>query len=716
MSVSRQELTPPSVLAAAALNLGRAGYRIFPLPVGMKGAKLKDWPNLATTDAATITQWWNEQPQANVAIVGGNGLLILDVDPRHGGYESLTTIQQLHGLLPATLTALTPSGGMHMYFAGPDVSNSNDGRVGAGLDIKSRGGYVVAAPSETVAIADKQSAGTYMWLDVSVGPAPAPQWLIDLAGTPRVATASAAVPVFKLRDATPEQWADIRSALDHLAKVGEVASNALWSKIGYALQSLGDDARSLWCEWSERAPGYSPGAPEHWWDTHNEGASDFRALFNIAAEYGWKNPASRAASPVTMPPPPVAPAEVAAPTVAALMLMNRKNQYEANLENLVHVLGVQRQATLGHDDFRSRMMLAPQGSDAWRPITDTDMIQLRERLARERGFAPISKELMRDALQMVADRYAFDSATTWLNGLTWDGVPRVARFLADYCGAADDDYAQAVSLYIWSGLTGRVLSPGCQLDMVVALQSPQGRHKSTGLQAMVPDPDWFTDGLSLQQDDDDFRRLIRGKLVIEIAEMVGLSKADIPHVKQVITRRTEEWIEKYATQPTRYPRRCMFFATTNEERFLPADDTGQRRWLPVEVQRLDRERIAADRLQLWAEGAAIWRQHGVQWRAAEDLASGRHAKYEAGDVWETDIERWLAMPTPPPVAGQVPLPPPGERTFAISDVLTGALRLNPSAQDARAEKRAARVLRLLGYEKRDVKADGRSVKRWMRQK
>src|SRR5205814_348718 len=97
----------------------------------------------------------------------------------------------------------------------------------------------------------------------------------------------------------------------------------------------------------------------------------------------------------------------------------------------------------------------------------------------------------------------------------------------DYCGAVDDEYTRAVSRYIWSGLAGRVLLPGCQLDMVVALQSPQGRQKSTGLRSMVPDPEFFTDGLSLHQDDDDFKRLIRGKLVVEIAELAGLSRADI---------------------------------------------------------------------------------------------------------------------------------------------------------------------------------------------
>jgi len=411
------------------------------------------------------------------------------------------------------------------------------------------------------------------------------------------------------------------------------------------------------------------------------------------------------------PPPPVA-------GEASVLTMNRKMQFDATLEALVYVLGKQTQASIGFDEFRGRVMIAPAGTEEWRPLTDTDMIQLRETLAREQRFAPIGKELMRDALQLVAERHCFDSAITWLNGLHWDGVPRIERFLPTYCGTVDDEYTRAVGLYIWTGLAGRVLEPGCQLDMVVAFKSPQGRMKSTGFQAMVPVDDCFTDGLSLHEDDDDFKRLIRGKLVIEVAEMAGLSKGDINLVKRVITRRVEEWIEKFQTLPTRFKRRGMLFASTNDDQFLPPDETGQRRWLPVEITALDRVRIAADRDQLWAEGAQMWRSgvgdDRIRWRDAEALAKGRHVKYEQTDVWEAAIEGWLDR-VPPIVPGTVSSPPPRSRPLTLSDILTGAIGLNTAHQDARAEKRAARVMRQLGFEVRIVRLDGISkpCRRWV---
>lgn len=436
-------------------------------------------------------------------------------------------------------------------------------------------------------------------------------------------------------------------------------------------------------------------------------------------------PPTAADGATSVPPPPSEAVPVSGASHAPTY--NSRNKYEATLENLVHVLVRQEQTRIGFDTFRGRIMVAVAGTEDWRPLTDTDMIQLRETLGRVKGFAAIGKELMHDALQLIAERHKFDSAIVWLNGLVWDGKPRVERFLTDYCGTVDDEYTAAVSRYIWTGLAARVFEPGCQLDMVVALHSKQqGLYKSTALQGLVPDPELFTDGLELHNDDDNFKRLIRGKLVVEIAELAGLSKADVTLVKRVITRRWEEWIEKWQTQPTRYDRRCMLFATTNEEQFLPKDETGQRRWVPVEIARIDRERIKADREQLWAEGAVRYRrlageraaagshlQGGVDFEDAERLAAGRHAKHEQRDVWEPMIERWLSEPTPGPNGGAL-LPAPGTRPFTMNELLAGALHMHKERMDSKAEARAGRVLRQLGYDSRSIWLDGQFARRWVR--
>lgn len=87
---------------------------------------------------------------------------------------------------------------------------------------------------------------------------------------------------------------------------------------------------------------------------------------------------------------------------------------------------------------------------------------------------------------LVADENPFDSAIEWLNGVDWDGVPRVKTFFETYFDVEPSEYTSAVSLYAWTALAGRVLSPGCKADMVPVLVGEQGCGKSTGIAALCP--------------------------------------------------------------------------------------------------------------------------------------------------------------------------------------------------------------------------------------
>lgn len=399
-------------------------------------------------------------------------------------------------------------------------------------------------------------------------------------------------------------------------------------------------------------------------------------------------------------PPPPSSMPVVVPALPS-MIVNSKGELEGRLDYVRRQL--ETDGMLSFDTFRGEPMI--QRGVTLAPMTDKDYIDLRTSFEREKGFAPVAKDTMRDAVLAESQRRLFDSGIEWLDAQVWDGVPRVERFMSTHFGAEDDEYTRAVGLYMWSGLAGRMYEPGCQLDMVIALQSRQGTGKSTGLKALASDPDYFTDGLSLHEDDDNFKRLLKGKVIVEIAELAGLSKGDINVVKRTITRTAEEWIEKYQTTKTKYLRRCMLFASTNENEFLPPDETGQRRWLPVVIAEINRELVTADRAQLWAEGAAIWKARGIQYAEAERLAVGKHKAHEVTDLWITRIGEWLNTA---PSTGD----PPYLRALAISEVLEGAIHMQPSHMDAKAGQRAGRVLRQLGYVSKNVKIGGHVVKRW----
>ncbi len=107
----------------------------------------------ATTDARTIRGWWRQWPDANVGVrtgaaPAGAGVIVVDIDPAHGGEESLARLEREHGALPATLEAATGGGGRHLWFAHPGITVPNSaGRVGAGIDVRGDGGYVLVSPS-----------------------------------------------------------------------------------------------------------------------------------------------------------------------------------------------------------------------------------------------------------------------------------------------------------------------------------------------------------------------------------------------------------------------------------------------------------------------------------------------------------------------------------------------------------------------------------------
>jgi putative DNA primase/helicase len=140
------------------------------VPLSANG--LKD----ATTELARVDQWWQRSwPGANVGIRTGAGLLVLDVDPRDGGDDSLHELEREHGELPRTVQVVTGSGGAHYWFKCGEPIRNSAGRLGPGIDIRGDGGYVVAPPSR------HESGRLYEWEnDPDETPlAPAPTWLLE---------------------------------------------------------------------------------------------------------------------------------------------------------------------------------------------------------------------------------------------------------------------------------------------------------------------------------------------------------------------------------------------------------------------------------------------------------------------------------------------------------------------------------------------------------
>ena len=150
---------PADSMLESALALAEKDFHVFPCepngkrPLGGRGHLD------ATTDPETIIRWWTETPEANIGIAcDASGLVVVDIDARHGGYKTLEALEAEIGLYPDTVVARTGcrEPGLHLYYRVPEGMEFK-GKLGPGIDIKHHG-YVVAAPSV------HPDGGRYEWI------------------------------------------------------------------------------------------------------------------------------------------------------------------------------------------------------------------------------------------------------------------------------------------------------------------------------------------------------------------------------------------------------------------------------------------------------------------------------------------------------------------------------------------------------------------------
>lgn len=298
------------------------------------------------------------------------------------------------------------------------------------------------------------------------------------------------------------------------------------------------------------------------------------------------------------------------------------------------------------DTFSSGVMARPAGSksiDDWRPYKDEDITEIRIILER-RGFKKggVRKGDVIDMYKTAAERNTFDYMCDYLkdNIPEWDGIERAGCFFAAYCGAEYNEWTRAAGLYMWSALYARATSvEGVKCDIAIALVGAQGARKTSFLDILALSPKWRGE-VDFDKKDDDLAREIQCKLVMEIPELGNMSKRANNAVKAFLSRTHDEWIPKYREAARKAARRCLFVLTTNDNEFL-TDSTGERRWAPVNVSKLDHDSIKKDILQLWAEGRELYKKHGVMWQGVEKHQKGAIEAHFAADPWEDIISEWI---------------------------------------------------------------------------
>ena len=160
-----------------------------------------------------------------------------------------------------------------------------------------------------------------------------------------------------------------------------------------------------------------------------------------------------------------------------------------------------------------------------RALRDTDILAIQEEIQLT-GLRRISKATVQDAVHLRANEGRFHPIKSYLEGLTWDQKPRVDMWLSYFVGAeADTDnnlkrqYISKIGRWFLIAMIARIMRPGCKADYMLILEGPQGVEKSKACRILSGD--WFSDSLPKLGHGDAVRLSmhLRGKWLIEIAEM-----------------------------------------------------------------------------------------------------------------------------------------------------------------------------------------------------
>ena len=225
----------------------------------------------------------------------------------------------------------------------------------------------------------------------------------------------------------------------------------------------------------------------------------------------------------------------------------------------------------------------------------------------ETFYGITGREKLDNGLLIVSCQNKINDVKKYLTGLRWDGQKRLDTLLSDYLGAEDNVYTRAVIRKSMCAAVARAVVGAVKYDYMPIFTGPQGIGKSTFLATLGGE--WFSDSLTTFEGKE-AAELIQGTWINEIGELTAMTRQETSAVKQFLSKTHDIYRAAYGRQTNKYPRRCVFFGTSNDSEFLK-DSTGNRRFWPVDVgahpaKKSIWEDLPAEVNQIWAEAYTYW--------------------------------------------------------------------------------------------------------------
>lgn len=387
-----------------------------------------------------------------------------------------------------------------------------------------------------------------------------------------------------------------------------------------------------------------------------------------------------------------------------LLVLDGNRLPKPTLANVVAILqhSPAWQGAIALDESRGEIVMAnaaptvdvPEGS-SWRLCTWTDADDTAAAVWLQRQWRiRVSPDTVAQAVGLIASLRRINPLVAWLRGLVWDGRPRLDTWLTTYCGAEDSSYTRAVGTTWLQAAVARAICPGIKADGALVFEGHQGKGKSSVLGILGGE--WFTDDVRDLESKDAVQAIGRA-WIVELAELSALSRSEIESVKAFVTRRVDRYRPPYGRRVIEAPRRCVFAGSTNRDTYLQ-DPTGNRRFWPVKIGRIDLALLARDRDQLLAEAVATWNQGDVALpeEAWGEASEQQEARYQS-DAWEDLITTYLI----------------GREATTVGEVLSEVLGLEKARWSRADQMRVASALGRVGWSRRRVREEGGLVWKYL---
>lgn len=328
-------------------------------------------------------------------------------------------------------------------------------------------------------------------------------------------------------------------------------------------------------------------------------------------------------------------------------------------------------------------------------VDDNTINSLHERLLKI--FKVVARNNVAQAIDAACFRNSTHEPALWLSSLPAPTSSHLNDWLVAFARAEDTEIVRIIGRKWLIGAVARAMNPGCYVEGMLILQGDQGIGKSTLLKTLPPESSWYGDINHDLSDTKGMAEICAGKWIVEMGELDCLRKSANSATKNFLTSQFDKYRPAYARKAVNIPRGSVYAGTTNNETFL-TDPSGNRRFWCVRIGRVDLPGLAKVRTSLWREALDAYNA-GESWTLSEaeiSLLNEVNAERMVDSRVHSFLEEELSKYADTKISSN----------FLLNTILTD-FKSFPMQE-------LASVMKSLGWTKKKVKIDGRSIQGYVR--